>query len=144
MHTSKVVFNTSNRKILIINLQMLSPASRLWLQIQVWITQPNKMVSMIANPSADYTNKKNGFLTRPLCHAEFYFLCFSGKQRQVWSAYGIQETRWRKGRKLFLLHLPPLRVSFSPCPLHASQSKCKKYHLFCSLKVAYQPIIIHC
>ena len=79
------------------NLQLLSPAIR---------------SIMIANPSADYTNQKM-VSSRPLCQVEFYFLHFSDKQRQVCSAYGMQDTRWRKGQKLFFLHLSLLRVILS-------------------------------
>lgn len=100
------------------NLQLLSPAIR---------------SIMIANPSADYTNQKM-VSSRPLCQVEFYFLHFSDKQRQVWSAYGMQDTRWRKGQKLFFLHLSLLRVSFSPCQRHACQSKCKKIVSFLQAK----------
>ena len=94
MHTSKVVFKTSNRKILIINLQLLSSALRFIMtgNPSVDYTNQTQMVSLIANPSADYTNKKNGFLTRPLCHAEFYFLFFRQAKASVKCIWNTRDT----------------------------------------------------
>ena len=59
---------------------------------------------MIANPSADYTNQKM-VSSRPLCQVEFYFLHFSDKQRQVCSAYGMQDSGGRD-RSYFFCTFP--------------------------------------
>ena len=126
MHTTKVVLKTSNRKILIMNLKFLSAALRF---------------IMIGNPSADYTNKKNGVLKTSLLSWIFFFAFFRQVKaivKCIWNArHAVEE-----GTEVIFSAPSPIACVILSIPASCYPEQMQKKCHFCRLKAAYQPIII--